>query len=195
MKVGAELKILLVEGIATSGKSSLIEKLSGLLKEQRVTVFGESDTHMPIMDKPDQLHIEFFKSLIIEATKTDADLIIFDRLHYTQAFRAKTNIAAYAEIENLLAANNTLVSYLMVDEAVVAERVTLAVEHRDDKWGEYVQTRGKSFKEIAEYYILQQQNQLELLSKSKLTSKVFNTTHHEYEAIADTLIKEWYDSV
>ncbi len=186
------MKILIIEGIATSGKSSLIEKLSSLLQGQRVVVYGEPDTHIPIMDKPDQLHIEFFRSLIAKATETKADLIIFDRLHYTQAFRAKVDVVEYAEIEDLLAEQQTLVTYLKVDEDAVANRVMLATKHRDKEWGDYVQTKGKSFDEIAKYYIDQQRSQLNLLSKSKLANKVFDTTDHEYTTVAETIINEWY---
>lgn len=92
------MKILIIEGIANSGKSSLVEKLSELLSSKQVAVFGEPSTHIPIMDNPDELHIEFFKSLIADAVKTNADLIIFDRFHYTQAFRAKADINQYTEI-------------------------------------------------------------------------------------------------
>lgn len=96
------------------------------------------------------------------------------------------------EIEDLLASQNTLVAYLQVDEAAIARRVKLAVKHRDKKWGEYIQTKGKSFDEIAEYYMNQQRSQLMLLNKSKLASKVFNTTHHNYNAVATDIIQKWY---
>lgn len=187
------MKILIIEGIATSGKSSLIQELSGLLDKQKLLVLGEPSTHIPIMNKPDELHITFFKSLVNDALKADADLVIFDRLHYTQAFRAKTDIAQYSEIENLLAAQNTFVAYLQVDEATIADRVRLATKHRDKEWGEYVQTKGKTFDEIAEYYISQQRSQLKLLGQSRLTSQVFNTTKHDYQEIAEVIIADWYN--
>lgn len=187
------MKILIIEGIATSGKSSLIQKLTTLLGDQKLLVLGEPATHIPIMNKPDEPHIAFFKSLVNYALKADADLVVFDRLHYTQAFRAKTDIVQYSEIENLLLGQNTLVAFLQVDERAIADRVRLATEHRDEEWGEYVQTKGKSFDEIAEYYIDQQRSQLKLLNQSKLTSKVFNTTHHNYQAVADKVIGSWYD--
>jgi thymidylate kinase len=186
------MKILIIEGIATSGKSSLIKKLTELSGEKKLLVLGEPATHIPIMGKTDELHIEFFKSLVNNAVKADADLVIFDRLHFTQAYRAKVNIAEYYEIENLLATQNALLAYLQLDEDSIAERVRLATEHRDKEWGEYVQTKGKTFDEIAEYYIAQQRSQLKLLSQSRLTSRVFNTTQHTYQAIAETIIKDWY---
>jgi thymidylate kinase len=187
------MKILIIEGIATSGKSSLVNKLTELLKEKKLLVLGEPDTHIPIMGKTDELHIEFFKSLINDAVQSDADLVIFDRLHYTQAYRARASVAEYSEIEDLLATNDTLVAYLQVDESAIAERVRLAAEHRDKEWGDYVQTKGKTFDEIAEYYIAQQRSQLNLLSQTKIATQVFNTTQHNYQDIAEQIISDWYN--
>lgn len=187
------MKILIIEGIATSGKSSLIEKISNLLGNDNVNVYRESDTHIPIMDKTDDLHIEFFKSLLEDAAKSNAELTIFDRFHLTQAFRAKANVDKYLEIEDLLSGQATLVAYLQVDEDAIANRVKLAAEHREVSWGEYVKTKGKSFDEIAQYYADQQSNQLQLLKRSKLENRIFNTTNHEYQKIANRIINEWFN--
>jgi len=186
------MKMLIIEAIATSGKSSLIKKLTELLGEKRLLIFGEPATHIPIMEKTDELHVEFFKSLIDDAVKADADLVIFDRLHYTQAYRAKASLVEYAEIDDLLSKQDTLVAYLRVDESAIAERVRLATEHRDRTWGDYVLTKGKTFDEIAEYYVAQQSSQLQLLSQTKLAYKVFNTTQHNYQTIAEQIINDWY---
>lgn len=187
------MKILIIEGIATSGKSSLIKKLTEILGEKKLLILGEPATHIPIMDKTDELHIEFFKSLVNDAVQSDADLVIFDRLHYTQAYRAKANVVEYSEIDDLLAKHDVLVAYLQVDESAIAERVRLAAEHRDKEWGDYVQTKGKTFDEIAEYYITQQRSQLNLLSQTKLATQVFNTTQHNYQVIAEQIINDWYN--
>ena len=191
------MKILIIEGIVTSGKSSLIEKLSELLSDKQLAVFGEPNTHIPIMDNPNGLHVEFFKSLIADAVEVNADLTIFDRFHLTQAFRAKVSIGEYSEIEDLLAKQKTLVVYLRVDESAIADRIRLTAERRDKdpaehfQWGEYFKTKGKSFDEIAKHYATQQRNHMELLKKSKLKGRIFNTTNHEYKAIANQIINEW----
>lgn len=186
------MKILIIEGIATSGKSSLVENLSELLSDRKLAVFGELNTHIPIMNKPDELHIQFFKSLLADAVKTNADLVIFDRFHYTQAFRAKADINQYSEVEDLLRQQETLVAYLQVDEETIASRVKAATGHREEEWGEYIKTKGQSLDEIAEYYINQQRSQLMLLNESKLASKVFNTTYHNYKTVATDIIQKWY---
>jgi thymidylate kinase len=195
------MKILIIEGIPTSGKSSLIKNISELLGENRVKVYGEPETHIPIMDKPEELHIEFFESLLQDAARSDADLVIFDRFYFTQAIRAKVGINAYSEIEDLLARQKTLVVYLQVDESAIADRVRLAAEHRDKEriedfeWGEYFQTKGETSDEIAKHYAMQQRDKKELLNQSKLKSRIFDTTHHEYQAIADQIINEWYTNL
>ena len=163
-----------------------------MLNDQKVLVLGEADTHIPIMQKTDELHIEFFRSLVNNAVQSDTDIVIFDRLHYTQAYRAKASASEYSEIDNLLVRHDNLVAYLQVDESAIAERVRLAAEHRDKTWGDYVQTKGKTFDEIAEYYIAQQRSQLKQISQTKLVTQVFNTTQHNYQDIAVQIINNWY---
>ena len=181
------MKLLILEGVATSGKSTITENLRHKLPNENVVLRGEEATHIPIMHKPQDLHIEFFHSLITKAVATKADLVIFDRLYLTQAFRANAAVDEYADIENSLLQYPTLTVFLKVDEDAVAERVRLATLHRDETWGEYVKTKGDTFTEIADYYIKQQRRQLELLEKSKLEYTVFNTTQHDYDQIAQEI--------
>jgi thymidylate kinase len=190
------MKILIIEGIPTSGKSSIIKNISELLGKDRVRVYGEPETHEPIMDKPEVLHIDFSRSLLQDAVQSDADFVIFDRFHITQAFRAKASLGEYSEIEDLLAKQKTLVVYLQVDESTIADRIRLTAELRDKdpdehfQWDEYFKTKGKTSEEIAKHYATQQRNQMELLKQSKLKSRIFNTTNHEYKAIANQIIDE-----
>ena len=102
------MKILIIEGMATSGKSSLISNLTNLLNDQKVLVLGEADTHIPIMEKTDELHIEFFKSLINDTVKADLDLVIFNRLHYTPAYQAKVNVIPGSSIDFFVGENDKL---------------------------------------------------------------------------------------
>lgn len=193
------MKVLILEGIPTSGKSSITKEIFELLGKDYVRVYGEPETHEPIMDKPEGLHIEFFKTLLQDAVESGIDLVIFDRFHFTQAFRAKAGIGEYAEIEDLLAKQEALVVYLWIEDSVIANRIRLTAERRDRdpnelfQWGEYFRSKGESFGEIAKHYAAQQRNQMELLNQSKLKSRIFNTTHHDYNAIASQIIGEWFN--
>lgn len=182
------LKILIIEGIATSGKSTMIELLQKKLSDKKIKVYGEPDTHIPIMEQPAELHLDFFKSLLDTSLNTEADYIIFDRLYLTQAFRAKADISKYEDIENVLLQHQTLTVFLKVDEKTTAKRVQTAAEHREQSWVEYIKTKGKTIEEIARYYIDQQRSQIELLATSKVNNRVFDTTEHEYDKIADEIL-------
>ena len=182
------MKILILEGIATSGKSTIIELLCKKLSDKHISVYGEPDTHIPIMGQPATLHLAFFESLLDKALKGPADLVIFDRLYLTQAFRAKAAISKYEALENRLLQHQTLTAFLKVHEDSVANRVQAAAEHREKQWGEYIKTKGKTPQEIAQYYINQQRSQITLLAQSKVASSVFDTTKHEYDKISDEIL-------
>jgi thymidylate kinase len=140
------------------------------------------------MDKPSELHIAFFQSLVSKSTETKAEIVIFDRLYLTQAFRANATMDDYKSIEDSLMQYPTLTVFLKVDEDVIAERVRLATLHREESWGEYVKTKGDTFTEIADHYINQQRNQLALLKKSKVEYLVLNTTNHGYDQVVREIV-------
>lgn len=183
------MKIIILEGVATSGKSTITDRLvKALPASLSVSIKDESFTHIPIMKKTDDINLDFFKNLLAETTKEQKDIVIFDRLYLTQAFRSKSNLNDYERVEDALQSLNAITIFLQVDEEAIADRVTKAIAHRDPTWGEYVHTKGKAMKEIATYYIDQQRAQLELLKQSKLPYKIFNTTTHNYDDVVSYLI-------
>lgn len=181
-----EMKILIFEGIATSGKSTVISGLQKTLSDIKFVVAGESETHIPIMKEKADRHIAFFESLINKLIADKPDLLIFDRLYLTQAFRAKCSINDYMEIEKLLSKYSPVTIFLKVDESAIASRVSKAAEHRGS---DYFASRGESSEEIAQYYIDQQRNQLKLLEQSKLPYEIINTTEHGYEEVIKEIHK------
>lgn len=182
------MKVLIFEGIATSGKSTVISGLQKVLSGLRFVVAGEPETHIPIMNEKADKHIAFFESLINKLIANKPDLLIFDRLYLTQAFRAKCSINDYAEIEKLLSKYSPVTIFLKVDESAIASRISKSAEHRGS---DYFASRGESSEEIAQYYIAQQQYQLNLLEQSNIPHEIINTTELDYEKI----IKEIYTLV
>lgn len=177
------MHIIIFEGIATSGKSTLIKILQKSFKTQ---VFSEEQTHEPIMEDTSNANVPFFKALLYKIDK-QTEVVIFDRLYLTQAFRAGVSLNVYSEVEQYLFTRDSTTIFLKVDETAIAERVMKAAEHRQASWGDYIRTKGKTPEEIAGYYIKQQRSQLELLEQSKLPYKIFNTTNHDYQKIADKI--------
>lgn len=180
-----EMKVLIFEGIATSGKSTIISRLQKALPV-RFTVAEESETHIPIMKETADRHIGFFKSLINKLITEKPDLLVFDRLYLTQAFRAKCSIKDYAVVEKLLAEYSPLTIFLKVDEDAIAGRISKAAEHRGS---DYFRSRGKTPEEIAQYYIDQQMDELKLLKESIIPYKIFDTTEHNYQDIVEKIVE------
>ncbi len=178
------MKVLIFEGIATSGKSTVISGLQKALPNRVVVVAGETETHIPIMQETNGKHIEFFKKLIQKYLAKRPDILIFDRLYLTQAFRAKCSIDNYAEIEKLLSKYSSLTIFLKVDDDVIEDRITKASGHRGL---DYFRSRGETLEERRQYYVDQQNYQLELLKHSTLPYRIFNTTTHNYEKITQEI--------
>jgi thymidylate kinase len=183
------MQILIFEGIATSGKSTLISKLEKALKSgKKILVAYEDKTHEPIMEVRDELHLEFYKNFIQKQISKKPDVLIVDRLYMTQAFRAKRDLGPYKELEEVLGQFNAITVFLMIDESLVAERIQNATEHRDPEWSEYVKTHGRE-DQMTSYYVGQQRSQLELLKQSKLPYKIFDTSNHDYEAVTREILR------
>jgi thymidylate kinase len=182
-------KILIFEGIATSGKSTVTNRLSETFQNQKTSLVEEEQTHVPIMNKRKDLCLDFFKDLIEKELAKKPSLILFDRLYLTQAFRVGAEVDKYYVIEKLLSTHNAITVFLKVDDESIGDRVAKAALHRDTSWGEYIKSKGSTDQEIAQYYINQQKNQLNLLKQSKLPHKIFNTTNHNYDRIIQEIHK------
>ena len=179
------MKVLIFEGIATSGKSTVTNLLKEALSEHKVIIVSEDDTHIPIMKETSDKHIDFFKDLINRMSLKNPDILIFDRLYLTQAFRTKCDISDYAEVEELLDRYSASTIFLKVDENAIENRILKSSEHRGP---EYFESRGKTSKERAQYYIDQQKYQLGLLEHSILPYRVLNTTNHDYSAVVKEVL-------
>jgi len=179
------MKVLIFEGIATSGKSTVTLSLQRALPGLRVIIAEESETHIPIMKETSEKHLDFFKNLIGNMSYTNPDVLIFDRLYLTQAFRANSSLDDYSEIEEVLSSFSTLTVFLKVDEEVIEDRILKASKHRGSG---YFESRGKTSQEKAQYYIDQQRSQIELIQNSRLPYRIFNTTTHDYQNIVLELV-------
>lgn len=184
------MKTLIFEGIATSGKSTITSQLIKSLKdEMTVELATEEQTHIPIMDKRNELNTLFFEDLINRLTLKHPDLLVFDRLYITQAYRAKSDLLEYESTEKALMPYSPHTIILKVDESAIANRIKVASEHREKEWLEYIETKGSNFNEIAKDYIEQQRGLLKLIEQSTIPYSIFDTTHHEYGSVTDEVLK------
>jgi tRNA uridine 5-carbamoylmethylation protein Kti12 len=102
------MKILILEGIPTSGKSTITNNIKERLVGLPVRIAAEAETHEPVMEQTKELHISFFRDLIKRLVDEKPQLIIFDRLYLTQASRAVVTMHEYSTVESLLSRYGTL---------------------------------------------------------------------------------------
>lgn len=179
------MKIIILEGIATSGKTSVKNKLTELFVEKGISfaVIEENQTLMPILDNKDrQVSIDLLKKVIGEALKEEKDYLIFDRLFFTHIFRTNSSVEEFREIEKMIQAQ-TLLVFLKIDESEIPERINKAREHREKSWGEYIAKKGND-EEIYQYYIDQQRFLLGLLKETSLNYKIYDTAGLDFAKIA-----------
>ena len=179
------MKVLIFEGIATSGKSTVVSELEKTLVGLNTVVLGEDGTHLPIIQKISDKHIEFFESLISNIIDTRPEILMFDRLYLTQAFRAKCGLDDYVVIEEMLSYHSACTFFFKVDEDKISQRISEASKHRG---ANYFKSRGSTSEEIAKYYVDQQRSQLELLKQSKLPYRVIDTTGNNYGKVVEQIV-------
>ncbi len=184
------MKIIILEGIATSGKTSVIKELSKTLAKQKASfsVISEVETLLPLLDNKDKRKsIDFLKPILKKAGDKEQDFIIFDRLFFTHIFRTNCAIEDFFEIENSIRTNAILI-LLKIYEAKIPERINLARKHRDKDWNDYADKKG-SESEVNNYYIDQQRFLLKLTQNSSLNCKIYDTSNMNFSDIAADIVK------
>lgn len=184
------MKALILEGIATSGKSAITERIVKQLSgKMTVEVAAEEQTHEPIMEERNDLHIQFFQDLISQMVHKKPDLLIFDRLYITQAYRAHSDLTPYAPLEDMLLPYSPHTIILKVAEDTIADRIKASAEQRGKQWQDFWKTKGDTYEEVAQGYIEQQRGLLELVKQSKIPYSIFDTTGHDYEEITKQILE------
>lgn len=164
------MKILIFEGIATSGKTTienlLVERLE--LAGQSALLISEHDTLLPILHNTDLASAKrHLKEVVDSALIKQVDVLLFDRLYLTHAFRTGNQISDYANIEEALRKHDAKLIFLTLTEGELSKRLHDALANRDKNWIQYVQSKG-SPEQILDYYINQQIRLWELLAKSSI---------------------------
>ncbi len=184
------MKILIFEGIATSGKSTIIAGLHKQLNGLDIKIVSESETHIPIMNETSEAHVVFFEKLLEKLLAEQADVLLIDRLYITQALRSNKRISIYDTIENTLHKYSTTTILLQVSTKDIQHRVQTAAEHRDTEWRDHINTKGNNPAEIANYYEDQQIRLKVLVEESRLNMLTIDTTNNNYNEIIDLIIEK-----
>lgn len=151
------MKIYIVEGIAGVGKTSVVNQIRDNVES--CYIVPEELTLLPIIKNKDPKVAKDHLLGILNAMDNDndtVDYLIFDRFHFTHAFRTGSDLRLFSEIEGKLAEmGEVTVLLLTLPEDLIAERLRVTMSNRGDDW-KMGAMGAETFDEKVEYYVNQQ---------------------------------------
>lgn len=187
------MKIVILEGIATSGKTSVRKEFEKILetKSLKYLFVDESETLMPILHNFDpKISSDYITNILDKYLNLDTDVLIFDRLYLTHLWKTGSDMDMFEGFVEKLKKHKALLCYLEIPEEKIQERIQGAMSHRDEKWAEYVREKGESMLEITDYYTNQQKELLNLLTQISIPYQVFDTADLNFKGIAETIYQK-----
>lgn len=182
---GAGKRILIFEGIASSGKTMLEKLVAGRMPGS--FLLGEDETLMPLIDNRNpETALSHLHGLVERLKSNPASVFIVDRFHLTHAFRTGTDLVEFGPIEDeLCALGDVTMVFLQIDWAAIKGRICESMHRRQGAW-----KKGKqgSLEERTDYYTKQQDELLALLRKSELPRLIVDTTDKDWARYADEIV-------
>lgn len=178
-------RIIVFEGIASSGKTTLERTVAERLPDSEIVTEGV--TLMPAIDNTDvaaaKRHLE---GVLDSIRRSPARNVILDRFHLTHAFRTGSAVGEFSAIEDgLRDIGGTTVVLLTIDPEAIPARIEETVALRGGGWKKGKQ--GTAEEKIA-YYRRQQETLEDLASSSRLPVLRIDTTAKDWEAYADSIV-------
>lgn len=179
---------MILEGIATSGKTTLLKLLKDKLSSGYVVeTFSEEITLMPLVEnKFPKIALSHLRKLVSKFLKSKAQFIITDRFHFTQIFRTGNHDKYFKDLERYLLKNfNILVVLLLVNENMIKKNITDSLKIRKT-WA-----KGKkgTISEKTTYYKDQQRKLKEIATQSELPVLKINTTDKNWNSYLSKILK------
>jgi hypothetical protein len=190
------MKIIILEGITTSGKTSVRNELENIFKSLNINYLfiNEDETLMPILHNTDlNISVNYLKNLIDKYISLNKQVLIFDRLYLTHIWRVKSGLIPFQESANKLIAHNTTICFLKIPETKISDRIKGAISHREESWVKYVKSKGNTEKDIFDYYINQQKDLLKILDNISINHRVFDTGDMDFKRITQEIISITHD--
>jgi replication-associated recombination protein RarA len=186
--------VIILEGIATTGKSTLTRILSRLALKKGVNlgIVGEDKTLLPVLGQKLKLRnrVAHVRRIVdsIRLMKPTPSILIVDRLMLTHAVIGKTSLRPYVRIEKALRSVSASIVLLTIPKQKIRSRVTWALKHRDSKWKKHALAKG-SIASIVKYYRAQQSQLLRLADHATLPVHVVDTGNRDFPKIAIRLFR------
>ena len=184
------MKIIILEGIATSGKTSVKNELTKILDIRGFEhlFVDEDETLMPVLNNKDpEVSARYLESVLTKYLAHPKSVIIFDRFYLSHIWRTGGDLAKFETCTNLLLREKAKICFLEIPGDKIPERIQLAVSHRDQQWNDYVKTRGNTQGEVNNYYLKQQESLLNLLKIIAVPHHIFDTGDMDFVRVAEKI--------
>lgn len=194
MKQKNQTKIIILEGVTTTGKSSVFYNLQRYAKEHNLNwIFvPETETTIPIIDsidpKKNNNHLE---KLLKRALGQKADLYVFDRLHFSSIFKTNAKTEDLKEVEEILSEFDAQIFMLYVPVISLRERIKESMKYRNVEWTEYLLNKvGGDKEKVADIYVNRQELVMQLMKKSLLKINIVDTSDQNFVRVTRQIIDE-----
>lgn len=186
------MKIIILEGTSTGGKTTLAKLISKKLGQlgKTVLVISEDQTLIPILQNKDpRKAVSHLLDVVKSSLSKDVDYLIFDRLHLTPIAITNSDIKTFSEIEELLLSHETMLVSINIAEDKLLDRVYKALEHRGPSWAAHVEGHGTK-EDVKKHYIVAQKKVISHFNQSSLRKISIDATNNNYEQISTQIIKQ-----
>ena len=143
-------RIIIFEGIASSGKTTLEKMLQEKIKGSMLITEGK--TLIPIFEEEDPpLAAKHLLGVLSEIENEEAETVIIDRLHLTQAFRTHSSLTEFQAIEErLLHTSRPFLMLLSIQDEAILDRIKETDVYRAGAWVKKKQGRMRSERRTTE---------------------------------------------
>lgn len=183
---------IIIEGVTTSGKSTIFDNLKRYARELGLTgtYLSEEETVIPCIDSTNlKYNQEFLRALLKKVYAKDKNLYIFDRFHFTHTIKTKSTIKDFVDIEDTLNQHNASLFFIEIPEEALKQRLLDSLKYRNMQWVKYVMERsGGDQDKFVDFYILRQRLLRKLFDKSTLTKYIINSGDQNYIRITRSII-------
>jgi len=181
MKIPKDKKIIIIEGIAGSGKTTIVENLKKKFKNSSIYEFSENDLlfswkHLWIKNLQ-SVRLNYMNKLLNFCKETlgknEKTIFIFDRFHITYyLFSIMNKEKIPSDYNKIITQLRKLPVYIILpvlDRSLIEER-TRHIERKDKLWNFHREKRLKKlgFNNFTDLYIWEQNKVLNLIKKQKI---------------------------
>ncbi len=184
------MKIIIFEGICTSGKSSVIQKLKRILSERKLpcNIVTEDEVKKAMFANTDMtksiLRMEKFLAKNVHSKKN----VLFDRLYLSLVDRCEQPDSLFKNLEERIIKHNASIVFLYIPPRSIKIRLSGASLHRGTKWKNYLDGLG-GIEMATTYYSNQQKKILRYLKQCSVPHIIYNTESRDYEHISEKIYK------